>query len=259
MMALALNEQEKGKTVVDSLKDRRTFLKGAGGGMAFAGTLSSLIPGANATQQETVTQDRESQAAITPEIALQMLKDGNARFVEGRMLNRDLHKQVKATGAGQYPFAAVVACIDSRESTQLTFDQGIGDVFSVRIAGNFVNDEILGSLEFACAVAGAKLILVVGHSECGAIKGACDDVVIGNLTKTLAHIKPAVAEVSGFETDRSSANGDFVQAVADKHVELTIARIRQRSSILNDMADKGEIAISGAMYDVYTGKVEFKT
>ena len=128
---------------------------------------------------------------------------------------------------------------------------------TARVAGNFVNDDILGSLEFACAVAGAKYILVVGHSECGAIKGACDDVVLGNLTQTLANIKPAVAAVSGFESDRTSANATFVQAVADKNVALTIERIRQRSSILRDMADKGDIGIGGAMYDVHTGKVTF--
>jgi carbonic anhydrase len=139
----------------------------------------------------------------------------------------------------------------------LMFDQGIGDVFSARVAGNFVNDDMLGSLEFACAAAGAKLILVVGHTECGAIKGACDDVVLGNLTQTLANIKPAVAAVSGFDQDRSSANGAFVQAVAVRNVELTIERIRQRSQILKDMESGGDIAIKGAMYDVHTGVATF--
>ena len=179
------------------------------------------------------------------------------RFVRGKLFRRDLLQQVRATGAGQFPFAAVVGCIDSRESAQVNFDQGVGDLFTARVAGNFVNDDILGSLEFACAVAGAKFILVVGHSECGAIKGACDDVVLGNLTQTLANIKPAVAAVSGFESDRTSANEAFVQAVAEKNVVLTIDRIRQRSTILRDMADKGDIGIGGAMYDVHTGKVTF--
>lgn len=234
---------------------RRSFLKNVGGGLLAAGAGSAVARQATAAGHEAVTQTRETQAAITPQKALQILKDGNARFVEGKMLKRDYRAQVKATGAAQFPFAAIVGCIDSRESATLTFDQGIGDVFAARIAGNFVNDDLLGSLEFACAAAGAKLILVVGHSDCGAIKGACDDVVLGNLTLTLANLKPAVAAVSGFEADRTSANAAFVQAVAEKNVELTLARIRQRSSILRKMQEKGEIGIEGAMYDVRTGQV----
>ncbi len=237
--------------------DRRSFLKNVGGGLIAAGAVSAVAQDAAAAGHEAVTQTQETQAAITPQKALQMLKDGNARFVAGKPLKRDYLAQVKATSAGQFPFAAIVGCIDSRESATLTFDQGIGDVFAARIAGNFVNDDLLGSLEFACAAAGAKLILVVGHSECGAIKGACDDVVLGNLTQTLANLKPAVAAVSGFDSDRSSANAKFVQAVAEKNVELTIARIKQRSAILRDMAEKGDIGIEGAMYDVHTGKVTF--
>jgi carbonic anhydrase len=139
----------------------------------------------------------------------------------------------------------------------LIFDQGIGDIFSARIAGNFVNDDMLGSLEFACKVAGAKLILVLGHTECGAIKGACDDVVMGNLTQTLANIKPAVTAVSGFRSDRTSSNRAFVQAVTDKNVALTVQRIRQRSPILLDMVNKGDIGLVGAIYDVHIGKVTF--
>ncbi|MDJ0968583.1 MAG: carbonic anhydrase family protein [Kiloniellales bacterium] len=237
--------------------DRRSFLKNVGGGLIAAGAVSAVAQDAAAAGHEAVTQTQETQAAITPQKALQMLKDGNARFVAGKPLKRDYLAQVKATSAGQFPFAAIVGCIDSRESATLTFDQGIGDVFAARIAGNFVNDDLLGSLEFACAAAGAKLILVVGHSECGAIKGACDDVVLGNLTQTLANLKPAVAAVSGFDSDRSSANAKFVQAVAEKNVELTVARIKQRSAILRDMAEKGDIGIEGAMYDVHTGKVMF--
>ncbi len=237
--------------------DRRSFLKSVGGGLIAAGAVSAVAQDAAAAGHEAVTQTQETQAAITPQKALQMLKDGNARFVAGKPLKRDYLAQVKATSAGQFPFAAIVGCIDSRESATLTFDQGIGDVFAARIAGNFVNDDLLGSLEFACAAAGAKLILVVGHSECGAIKGACDDVVLGNLTQTLANLKPAVAAVSGFDSDRSSANAKFVQAVAEKNVELTVARIKQRSAILRDMAEKGDISIEGAMYDFHTGKVMF--
>lgn len=237
---------------------RRKFLKSAGAtaacGCASAATLSPSIAWA---AQSCAAQTSESQAEITPDMALQLLKDGNARFVEGRMRGCDYMEQVHSTGAGQHPFAAIVGCIDSRVSATQIFDQGVGDVFSARVAGNFVNDDMLGSLEFACAAAGAKLVLVVGHTECGAIKGAIDDVVLGNLTQTLANIKPAVAAVSGFDYDRTSSNGDFVQAVAEENVRLTVERIRQRSPILRDMADKGAIGISGAMYDVHTGRVAF--
>lgn len=239
---------------------RRSFMKGVGTAMfatTSASVLASSTRSALAASETAVTQTSETQAAMTPERALQMLKEGNARFVDGKMLNRNLMQQVKATGTGQFPFAAIVGCIDSRASNELIFDQGIGDIFSARIAGNFVNDDILGSLEFACAAAGAKLVLVVGHTECGAIRGACDDVILGNLTQTLANLKPAVAAVSGFESDRTSSNDAFVQAVADKNVVLTMQRIRERSPILRDLADKGTIAISGAMYDVGTGRVTF--
>ena len=240
-------------------QDRRGFLRTVGTGLIAAGAASSIALSARPTYaaQGAVTQTKETQAATTPEKALQMLKDGNARFVQGKMLERDYMQQVRATGDGQFPFAAIVGCIDSRASNELFFDQGVGDVFSARVAGNFVNDDMLGSLEFACAAAGAKLIVVVGHTECGAVKGACDDVVLGNLTQTLANIKPAVAAVSGHDTNRSSSNSAFVQAVADKNVELTLARIRQRSSILRGMAGNGDIGIEGAMYDVHTGKVTF--
>ena len=187
----------------------------------------------------------------------QMLKEGNARFVQGKMLKRDLMQQVKATAAGQFPFATIVGCMDSRASNELLFDQGIGDIFSARVAGNFVNDDILGSLEFGSAVAGSKLIVVLGHTECGAIKGACDDVVVGNLTQTLVNIKPAVAAVSGFEYARSSKNDKFVQAVTHKNVVLTVERIRERSPILRGMVDEGQIGLAGAMYDVHNGKVTF--
>jgi len=166
-------------------------------------------------------------------------------------------QQVKATGNGQFPFATIVGCIDSRASNELIFDQGIGDIFSARIAGNFVNDDIIGSLEFASRVAGSRLIVVLGHTECGAVKGACDDVVMGNLTQTLANIKPAVAAVTGHDSDRSSKNMAFVKAVTGKNVELTVQRILERSPILRDMVNKGELEIVGAMYDVHTGKVTF--
>ena len=239
--------------------DRRNFMKKAGGSIIAAAAGSSLALSAMQAHaaQSAVTQTKQTQDATTPQKALQMLKEGNSRFIQGKMLQRDLMQQVKATGSGQFPFAAIVGCIDSRASNELIFDQGIGDIFSARVAGNFVNDDILGSLEFACAAAGAKFILVLGHTECGAVKGACDDVVLGNLTQTLSNIKPAVAAVSGYDSDRSSKNNKFVQAVTDKNVGLTVERIRERSPILRDMADKGQIGLAGAMYDVHNGKVSF--
>jgi len=244
--------------------DRRNFIKKAGGSLIAAAAGSSLALSAMRAHaaQSAVTQTKQTQGATTPQKALQMLKEGNSRFVQGKMVQRDLMQQVKATGAGQFPFAAMVGCIDSRASNELIFDQGIGDIFSARIAGNFVNDDILGSLEFACAAAGAKLIVVklivvLGHTECGAVKGACDDVVLGNLTQTLANIKPAVAAVSGYDSDRSSKNNKFVQAVTDKNVVLTVERIRERSPILRGMVNKGQIGLVGAMYDVHNGKVIF--
>jgi len=239
--------------------ERRNFMKKAGGSLIAAAAASSL--GLSVTRvhaaQSAVTQSKQTQAATTPQKALQMLKEGNSRFVQGKMLQRNLMQQVKATGAGQFPFAAMVGCIDSRASNELIFDQGIGDIFSARVAGNFVNDDILGSLEFACAAAGARLIVVLGHTECGAVKGACDDVVLGNLTQTLSNIKPAVAAVPGYDSDRSSGNDAFVQAVTDKNVVLTVERIRERSPILRGMADNGQIGLLGAMYDVHNGKVSF--
>ena len=240
-----------------SQKDRRSFLKGAGLTMLACGCVVALPVQPAMAADACISQTADSQAAMTPDAALHRLKDGNARFVAATSHNCNHMAQVRDTGDGQHPFAAIVGCIDSRASNELMFDQGVGDIFSARVAGNFVNDDMLGSLEFACAAAGAKLILVVGHTECGAIKGACDDVILGNLTQTLANIKPAVAAVSGFDQDRSSANSAFVQAVADRNVALTIERIRQRSGILSEMESDGAIAIKGAMYDVHTGIATF--
>jgi carbonic anhydrase len=206
---------------------------------------------------ETVTQTSESQSKITPEQAVAMLKEGNERFTSETMINRDLMEQVKQTGSGQYPFAAVVSCLDSRIPTEMVFDQGVGDIFNARIAGNFVNTDILGSLEFATKVAGSKAIIVMGHTECGAVKGACDHVELGNLTATLSNILPAVEGVTDITENRTSKNAEFVQKVADLNVELTIEKIKSDSEILNKMYKNGEIAIVGAMYDVHTGKVTF--
>ncbi|KJJ38795.1 carbonic anhydrase family protein [Aequorivita vladivostokensis] len=202
---------------------------------------------------------RETQATMTPQKALQFLKEGNLRFQNNLKANRNLLEQVNDTSEGQFPFATILSCIDSRVSAELVFDQGLGDIFSVRIAGNFVNEDILGSMEFASKLAGTKLIVVLGHTSCGAVKGACDDAKMGNLTGMLAKIKPAVESVSEpkDEGQRNSKNLDFVDAVAEKNVTLTVDNIRNMSPILKEMEDNNEIDIVGAMYDINTGAVSF--
>ena len=204
------------------------------------------------------TMTKEAQAATTPAQAFAKLKDGNARFVSGSPVHRNLHKQIKETAKGQYPFATVVSCLDSRTSSELIFDQGMGDVFNARVAGNIVNPDILGSLEFASKAAGSKLIAVIGHTKCGAIKGACDHVELGNLTGLLNKIEPAVAATSSAKgEDRSSKNYGFVDRVAETNVRKTIANIRSNSAILRQMEKDGQIKIVGGMYDIETGKVSF--
>lgn len=202
------------------------------------------------------TQTKESQTATSPQEALQKLKQGNKRFKEGKMLNRNYKSQVKETAKGQYPYAVVLSCLDSRTSAELIFDQGLGDVFNARIAGNFENEDILGSMEFACKAAGAKLIMVVGHTNCGAVKGACDKVEMGNLTHVIQQISPSV-DATQTTGERSSKNHDFVEAVAKQNVLQSISDIRSRSTILSEMEKKGEIMIVGGMYNLETGEVEF--
>lgn len=204
------------------------------------------------------THTQDSQAEVTPDLAVQLLKDGNQRFLDKSILNRSFDKQIELTSKGQYPFAAIVSCIDSRIPTEIVFDKGIGDVFNARVAGNFVNRDILGSLEFACKLAGSKLIVILGHTSCGAVKGACDHAELGNLTAMLDNISPALDEVKTSEaTDRSSKNIDFVNEVAVQNVHLNIARLKKDSPVLNEMIENGEIKVVGAMYDVATGKVSF--
>ncbi len=203
------------------------------------------------------TMTSKTQAAITPDEAIEMLKQGNERFINGNAVKRDLLTQVKQTSKGQFPFAAIVSCIDSRIPPEIVFDQGVGDIFVARVAGNFVNDDILGSLEYSTKVAGAKLILIMGHTECGAVKGACDGAQLGLLTATLANINPAVEAVKGDYTPKSSKNNEFVQAVAETNVKLTMQKLRERSVVLREMLDNGEIAMVGAMYHVNTGQVVF--
>ncbi len=208
--------------------------------------------------QTFITQNQQTQAEMTPDKAMTELMLGNTRFLEKAMVNRSYDQQIEATTNGQYPFAAVVSCIDSRIPTEIIFDQGIGDIFNARIAGNFINEDILGSLEFACKLAGSKLIVVMGHTSCGAVKGACDHAKLGNLTQMLDKIQPAVQAVETPEgVDRSSKNSQFVNKVSQKNVEMAIEDIKSKSPVLKEMLDNGEINIMGAMYDVATGKVTF--
>ncbi|MDO6595722.1 carbonic anhydrase family protein [Oceanihabitans sp. 2_MG-2023] len=202
---------------------------------------------------------KETQSTMTPDKSLQYLKEGNQRFQDNLKANRNLLEQVNDTSEGQFPFATILSCIDSRVSAELVFDQGLGDVFSVRIAGNFVNEDILGSMEFACKLAGTKLIVVLGHTSCGAVKGACDHAKMGNLTKLIEKIDPAVKAVTEpkDESLRNSKNLAFVDEVSKKNVELTIDRIHAESPILTEMEKNGEIKIVGAMYDINTGAVNF--
>jgi carbonic anhydrase len=209
---------------------------------------------ASADQHEDPNQRIQTQ--ITPATALVILQEGNKRFVNNLKANRDLLKQVNETSTGQHPFAVILSCIDSRTSAELIFDQGLGDVFSVRIAGNCVNEDILGSMEFACKVVGVKLIVVLGHSSCGAVKGACDDVRMGNLTALLNKIRPAVDDVRGSGSG-TGADPEFVERVAGRNVELAMQQITQRSPILKEMVDSKSIGIVGGMYDVQTGVVAF--
>ena len=202
---------------------------------------------------------KEQQIKMTPESAIQRLKEGNVRFTKNKGFSRDLTNEVKQTSTGQNPYATVLHCIDSRVSAELIFDEGIGDVFSVRIAGNFENEDILGSMEFACKLAGTKVIVVLGHTACGAVKGACDDAKLGNLTALISKLKPAVEAVTEpvDTSKRNSGNIDFVNSVAEKNVYMTMENIREKSPVLKEMEDNGEIKIVGAMYDIKDGSVTF--
>lgn len=202
------------------------------------------------------THTLESQSQLTPDLALQYLKQGNQRFVNNLKTNRNLLQQVNETAGGQFPFAVILSCIDSRTSAELIFDQGLGDVFSVRIAGNIVNEDILGSMEFACKVAGSKVLMVLGHTKCGAIKGACDHVEMGNLTALLNKVKPAMDTVV-YDGARNSGNSEFVEKVAEANVHYVYEYILENSPILKEMLEKGEIGLASGMYNVDTGEVVF--
>src|SRR6478672_6774044 len=200
---------------------------------------------------------KEEQARLTPDTVLQMLKDGNNRFTSDNLTVRLHSAKVRAAANGQYPSAVILSCIDARIPVEDVFDKGIGDLFVARVAGNIVNDDILASMEYGCKVSGAKLIVVMGHTECGAIKSAIDNVKLGNITALLSKIKPAADSTQSFSGEKTSKNKDYVDAVCKKNVQLTIANITKKSEILRDMEQKGEIKIVGAVYDMATGKVNF--
>ena len=203
------------------------------------------------------TQSKETQSKLTPDLAIQILKDGNDRFVNNLKTNRNLLQQVNETSEGQFPFATILSCIDSRTSAELIFDQGLGDIFSIRIAGNILNEDILGSMEFATNVVGTKVIVVLGHTKCGAIVGACNHVEMGNLTTLLNKIQPAIYKETATKENRTGSNVTFVNNVTELNVHLTIDRIRRESPIIADMEKSGKLKIVGGMYNVENGKVTF--
>lgn len=231
------------------------------GGSAFmiVGTAQKENPKApdDKKQVKRLTQTKQTQMAMKPQHALDMLKEGNRRFVDGRMISRDLRAQIKETSEGQYPFATILSCQDSRTSNDLLFDLNKGDAFSLRIAGNVVNEDILGGMEFGSKAAGAKLIAVIGHTKCGAIYGACDNVKMGNLTGLLDRIRPSMADVPLSIEPRNSKNPKFVDAVTEANVRYQMRQIREKSPILREMIDKGEIVLVGGVYDISTGEVKF--
>lgn len=198
-----------------------------------------------------------TQAIITPASAIQLLKDGNQRFVMNLKFNRNLLEQVNETKDGQYPFAAILSCMDSRTSAELIFDQGLGDIFSIRIAGNVLNEDILGSMEYACKVVGSKLIVVLGHTKCGAIKGACAGVKLDNLTGLLDKVKPAIAEADTLLPNADKSTTQFVETVAEQNVLNTVKQILEQSPILNELYQTNKIGIVSAMYNVESGEVTF--
>ncbi|CAN5470468.1 carbonic anhydrase family protein [soil metagenome] len=203
------------------------------------------------------THTKETQATTTPQMALEFLREGNHRFINSLKSNRNLLQQVNETRDGQFPFATVLSCIDSRTSAELIFDQGLGEIFSVRIAGNVINEDILGSMEFACNIAGSKLIVILGHTKCGAIRGACDNVQLGNLSTLLNKIQPSVYYERTISANRTAKNAEFVEKVSRIQVKRSVEEIIERSVILREMIEKGEIGLIGAIYNIETGIVEF--
>lgn len=200
---------------------------------------------------------KQTQDKLTPEHALDILKEGNERFVNNIKAHRNLLQQVNETSAGQFPFAAILSCIDSRTSAELIFDQGLGDILSIRIAGNILNEDILGSMELACKIAGSKLIVVLGHTKCGAIEGACNNIEMGNITALLRKIKPAIQQETKTTEQRNANNKSFVQNVTINNVFLTVKKVREQSPILVEMEKCGQIKIVGGLHEIDTGQVTF--
>lgn len=203
------------------------------------------------------TLTREMQKAITPQSAIKILKNGNERFINNLKISRNLLQQVNETSAEQNPFAVILSCIDSRTSAELIFDQGLGDILSIRVGGNIINEDVLGSMEFGCKLIGAKIIVVLGHSQCGAIKGACDHLELGNITTLLNKIKPVVDQEHTIKSNRSSNNPEFVEKVASRNVYHVMNEIKIQSPIIKELVDSGQCLIIGGMYDISTGKVTF--
>jgi carbonic anhydrase len=231
--------------------DRRAFCRAVG--VATAVGFAEASVGGVLANADLTKQQRDN---MTPDEIIQLMKAGNERFRSGKPQRRDLMSEAKTTAKGQYPAAIVFSCVDSRAPVELILDFGIGDIFSGRVAGNVADEDILGSMEFACKVAGSKVVLVMGHTACGAIKGAIDAVQLGNLTALLAKIRPAV-EATDYKGERSAKNYEFVDAVARKNVSLTIANIREKSPVLRELESSGSIKIAGSMYNLETGVVEF--
>ncbi|MEO6423084.1 MAG: carbonic anhydrase family protein [Candidatus Nitrotoga sp.] len=203
------------------------------------------------------TLTREMQNAITPAMALDLLRKGNKRFIDNLKINRNLLQQSNETSDGQHPFAVILSCIDSRTSVELIFDQGLGDVFSIRVAGNIINEDVLGSMEFGCKVAGAKMIVVLGHTKCGAVRGACDHIEMGNLTALLSKLQPAVYNEKTETENRNSGNSEFVEKVATINVKKVVQAVMERSPIVKEMIENGECGIVGGIHDISTGEVSF--
>ena len=218
---------------------------------------STEIKEAEDGQVSTHVLTKEEQDKLTPDLVLQQLKDGNARFNSQKITKRNHSEEVRKAAVVQFPKAVVLSCLDSRVTVEDVFDQGMGDVFVGRVAGNFINEDLLGSLEFASKVAGAKLILIMGHQHCGAIKGAIDDVKLGNITAMLANIKPAVAMSQDFKGEKTSKNDEFVKYVSENNVRYAMKQVRERSPIIKEMEDKGQVKIVGVFYRVTDGTIEF--
>jgi carbonic anhydrase len=242
------------QSVANGAVDRRRFLSAALGACAISAPLGLVSMQLAASMSGSLTKEQRDK--MTPSQVIDELKKGNERFRTGKMAPRDYPAEKRSSAAGQYPAAVVLGCLDSRVPVEVVFDAGIGDTFTGRVAGNVINDDMLGSMEFGCAASGAKVVVVLGHTACGAVKGAIDDVVLGNLTGLLARIKPAIPATK-FDGEKSSKNASYVDAVARTNVLLGLAEIRRRSPTLEELEAKGSIKVVGAMYDLTTGAVEF--